>query len=154
MVQMGLLGALITFAANPLYAPHFATTLPWGLDPLEDQQLAGLIMWAPAAAIYLAAALFIAGRWLAREAARPPDDREAPKWAQPHGKGPLLARRHRLPLGDGGAGPVPAGLGLYIDWIPPGGNKLYAYQVHSAVGLPILILALLRGAWRIAIPGP
>lgn len=67
MVQMGLLGALITFAANPLYAPHFASTIPWGLDPIEDQQLAGLIMWAPAAAIYLAAALFIAGRWLARE---------------------------------------------------------------------------------------
>lgn len=67
-VQMGLLGALITFAATPLYAPHFASTLPWGLEPLEDQQLAGLIMWVPAAGVYLAAALAIAGRWLAREA--------------------------------------------------------------------------------------
>jgi putative membrane protein len=64
MVQMGLLGALITFAATPLYAPHLPTTAPWGLSPLEDQQLAGLIMWAPAAALYLAAALFLAGRWL------------------------------------------------------------------------------------------
>ncbi len=64
---MGLLGALITFAARPLYAPHFLTTLAWGLEPLEDQQLAGLIMWAPAAGFYLAAALFIAGRWLSRE---------------------------------------------------------------------------------------
>ena len=68
MVQMGLLGALITFAASPLYAPHFASTLPWGLEPLEDQQLAGLIMWAPSAAIYLAAALVIASRWLIAEA--------------------------------------------------------------------------------------
>ena len=67
MVQMGLLGALITFAGQPLYAPHFLTTAPWGLSPLEDQQLAGLIMWAPAAAVYLAAALVIAGRWLASE---------------------------------------------------------------------------------------
>lgn len=67
MVQMGLLGALITFAASPLYSPHFASTAPWGLEALEDQQLAGLIMWAPSAALYLAAALFIAGRWLARE---------------------------------------------------------------------------------------
>ena len=66
-VQMGLLGALITFAGSPLYAPHFASTWSWGLNPLEDQQLAGLIMWAPAAAIYLAAALAVAGRWLARE---------------------------------------------------------------------------------------
>lgn len=67
MVQMGLLGALITFSAAPLYAPHFGTTAEWGLAPLEDQQLAGLIMWAPAAAIYLAAALFIANRWLGGE---------------------------------------------------------------------------------------
>ncbi len=68
MVQMGLLGALITFSANPLYEPHFATSWSWGFSPLEDQQLGGLIMWAPAAAFYLAAALFIAGRWLRREA--------------------------------------------------------------------------------------
>ncbi len=67
MVQMGLLGALITFAGTPLYAPHFATTLPWGLTPLEDQQLAGLVMWAPAAGLYLAAALVIASRWLSGE---------------------------------------------------------------------------------------
>ena len=68
MVQMGLLGALITFAGTPLYAPHFASTVPWGLSPLDDQQLAGLIMWAPSAAIYLSAALIIASRWLRSEA--------------------------------------------------------------------------------------
>lgn len=66
MVLMGLLGALITFAGAPLYAPHFATTLPWGLTPLEDQQLAGLIMWAPGAGFYLAAALSLLSRWFAR----------------------------------------------------------------------------------------
>lgn len=62
MVQMGVLGALITFAAEPMYAPHFATTLAWGLTPLEDQQAGGLIMWAPAAGAYLAAALFLLAR--------------------------------------------------------------------------------------------
>lgn len=67
LVQMGLLGALITFAASPLYSPHFATTGPWGLSVLEDQQLAGLVMWAPAAGFYLAAALVIASRWLKSE---------------------------------------------------------------------------------------
>jgi putative membrane protein len=56
---MGALGALITFAGEPLYAPHFATTLAWGLTPLEDQQAGGLIMWAPAAGAYLAAALIL-----------------------------------------------------------------------------------------------
>ena len=68
MVQMGLLGALITFSGAPLYAPHFLTTQAWGLTPLEDQQLAGLIMWAPAAGLYLFAALALIGRWLGREA--------------------------------------------------------------------------------------
>ncbi len=66
-VQMGLLGALLTFAPRPLYAPHLASTVAWGYTPLEDQQLAGLIMWAPAAGFYLAAALLLLGRWLARQ---------------------------------------------------------------------------------------
>lgn len=66
-VQMGLLGALLTFAPRALYAPHLASTIAWGYTPLEDQQLAGLIMWAPAAAFYLAAALLLLGRWLARQ---------------------------------------------------------------------------------------
>jgi putative membrane protein len=58
-IQMGLLGAIITFAGRPLYAPHFGTTMPFGLSALEDQQLAGLIMWVPAVLPYLAAALVL-----------------------------------------------------------------------------------------------
>lgn len=64
MLGMGLLGALIAFAGQPIYAPHFATTLAWGLTPLEDQQAAGLIMWAPAAAVYLVVALWRMARLL------------------------------------------------------------------------------------------
>lgn len=69
MVQMGLLGALLTFAGTPLYPPHYLGPLAWGLTPLEDQQLAGLIMWAPGAGLYLAAALALLARWFARERA-------------------------------------------------------------------------------------
>lgn len=72
MVTMGLLGALLTFTGQPVYAPHFLTTAAWGLTPLEDQQAAGLIMWAPAAAVYLAAALWVLGRWIG------PDPRASP----------------------------------------------------------------------------
>lgn len=57
--QMGMLGALLTFSPAPLYAAHFLTTEPFGISPLEDQQLAGLLMWVPAALPYLMAALFI-----------------------------------------------------------------------------------------------
>jgi putative membrane protein len=68
VMQMGLLGAMITFARSPLYVPHFATTEPFGLSPLADQQLAGLIMWVPATLPYLAVALILIGRSLARAA--------------------------------------------------------------------------------------
>jgi putative membrane protein len=58
--QMGLLGALLVFAPRPLYTVHFASTAAWGLSPLGDQQLAGLLMWVPAMLPYLAVGLRIA----------------------------------------------------------------------------------------------
>lgn len=63
-IHNGLLGALLTFANAPLYRYH--ATGAFGLSPLEDQQLAGLIMWVPAGTIHLAAlaALFIG--WMTR----------------------------------------------------------------------------------------
>jgi putative membrane protein len=69
-VLMGLLGALITFAGRPLYAPHFVSTLSWGVSPLQDQQLAGITMWAPGSIGYLAAAMWIGWRWMDAERAR------------------------------------------------------------------------------------
>jgi putative membrane protein len=76
MAQMGVIGALLVFAAQPLYAAHEATTWPWGLTPLTDQQLAGLIMWVPGAVPYLVLLLVRVGRLLAQqeaELARQPD---------------------------------------------------------------------------------
>lgn len=57
MVQMGLLGALLTFSAGAFYAPHALSTAAWGMTQLEDQQLGGIIMWVPGATAYLLAAL-------------------------------------------------------------------------------------------------
>jgi putative membrane protein len=52
-IQMGLLGAVLTFVPRPLYAPHTAgVTAPWGLTPLEDQQLGGLVMWVPGGLLF------------------------------------------------------------------------------------------------------
>jgi putative membrane protein len=64
--QMGLLAALIVFAPRPLYAVHFSSTAAWGLSPLVDQQLAGLLMWVPATLPYLGA-----GLWMAWSSLRP-----------------------------------------------------------------------------------
>ncbi|HXH25334.1 MAG TPA: cytochrome c oxidase assembly protein, partial [Vicinamibacterales bacterium] len=66
LVQTGLLGALLTFAPTPWYPVFASRAAPWGLTPLEDQQLAGLIMWVPMGAVYLAAGLAALARLLAR----------------------------------------------------------------------------------------
>ncbi|MBV1799940.1 cytochrome c oxidase assembly protein [Siccirubricoccus sp. G192] len=55
--QTGALGALLTFAPRPLFAPHGLTTLAWGLTPLEDQQLGGLLMWVPGGLAFAAVSL-------------------------------------------------------------------------------------------------
>jgi len=57
--QMGFLGALITLAARAVYAPHALTTAAWGLSPLEDQQLGGIIMWIPGCLVFLVCALLV-----------------------------------------------------------------------------------------------
>jgi putative membrane protein len=41
----------------------------FGLDPLEDQQLGGLIMWIPGGLAYLAAGLVLCARCLRQGAA-------------------------------------------------------------------------------------
>ncbi|GGE38415.1 hypothetical protein GCM10011367_11020 [Marinicauda pacifica] len=72
VAQMGFLGALIAFAPEPLYIPHFATTAPWELSPLADQQLAGLLMWVPGMVPYLAVLVVVVRRWFVRLNAESP----------------------------------------------------------------------------------
>lgn len=64
MVQMGVLGALLVFAGRALYAPHWQTTAAWGLSALEDQQLAGLVMWVGGGGVYLLVAAIMLWRAL------------------------------------------------------------------------------------------
>jgi putative membrane protein len=62
-VHGGLLGALLTVAPRVLYAPYL-TTHPSGFTPIEDQQLAGLLMWVPASLIFAAGGLVLFAGWL------------------------------------------------------------------------------------------
>jgi putative membrane protein len=68
-VYSGVLGALITFASTLWYPAYSDTTQSWGLSPLEDQQLGGLIMWVPAGLVYLFAGLALFVGWM-RESER------------------------------------------------------------------------------------
>ena len=68
MTHTSLLGALLTFAPRVLYRVQTVHAGDWGLTPIQDQQLAGLVMWVPAGTIYAGAALGFAALWITRSA--------------------------------------------------------------------------------------
>jgi putative membrane protein len=68
LIQGGFLAALITLTPRPLYPVYEGAEL-WGLTAMDDQRLAGLLMWVPAGAIYLIAGLLLASRLLASDGA-------------------------------------------------------------------------------------
>jgi putative membrane protein len=61
----GFLGAAMALSISPWYARYAALGLaPFGLTPVEDQQLAGLLMWIPGGLIHTLAALLFMAKWL------------------------------------------------------------------------------------------
>jgi putative membrane protein len=84
-LHSGLLGALITLAKSLWYPAYRGTTASWGLTPLQDQQLGGLIMWVPACLVYVVAGLALLAGWL-RESER-----------RAHRREDRLTRGHPLP---------------------------------------------------------
>lgn len=73
-IQNGFLGAILTFARHPLYAAYQGTaaTGMFGLGALEDQQLAGVLMWVPAGIVHLGLLLSLLVNWL-KSAGHSPD---------------------------------------------------------------------------------
>jgi putative membrane protein len=63
-MQSVALSLLLTFAPTPWYSGYAETTIAWGLEPLADQQLAGVIMWIPGGVVYLAVALILLVVWM------------------------------------------------------------------------------------------
>jgi len=70
MLHTGALGALLAVADAPWYPAYIRTAGAWGLTALEDQQLAGLVMWVPAGLSYLVAALWLFACWLSESGRR------------------------------------------------------------------------------------
>jgi putative membrane protein len=61
----GALGALMSLSSSPWYADYAAMGITGiGLDPVDDQRLAGLIMWIPGGAVHGIAALALFYKWL------------------------------------------------------------------------------------------
>ena len=66
-LPMTAVAALITMAEAPLYPFYAAAPRVFGLSPIEDQRLGGLIMWVPAGVVPLAAFTAVFFRWVAAE---------------------------------------------------------------------------------------
>ncbi len=70
MPQNTFLAVAIAFASTPLY-PHYVTTIrDWGPTPLEDQQIAGSIMWLGGDLVFLAALILLVAVWMRDEERR------------------------------------------------------------------------------------
>lgn len=74
-VPMMAVAALITLAEVVLYPWYAASPRVWGLSPLDDQRLGGLIMWVPGGLFYWAAMSCVFLTWVRRERAE--DEAEA-----------------------------------------------------------------------------
>ncbi|MBP1884313.1 cytochrome c oxidase assembly protein [Sinorhizobium mexicanum] len=66
MLHTSALGALIALAPRVVYPVQTQTAPEWGLTQLEDQQLAGMLMWMPGGILYGGAGLALLALWIAR----------------------------------------------------------------------------------------
>jgi cytochrome c oxidase assembly factor CtaG len=64
-------GLAITFSTEPIYSYYEAMPRLWGISVMDDQRIAGVIMWVVGGMMYMVAALIIAARWLQAEEVKP-----------------------------------------------------------------------------------
>ncbi|HEX2700677.1 MAG TPA: cytochrome c oxidase assembly protein [Acidimicrobiales bacterium] len=65
-LQGSALGALMTLAGSSWYPTYAKAATGGGLTPLEDQQVAGVVMWGPCGAIYTLAGVLLLAAWIRR----------------------------------------------------------------------------------------
>jgi cytochrome c oxidase assembly factor CtaG len=64
-VATDLPGVIMVFAPRAICTMPGENALVWGITPLQDQQLAGMLMWVPANLIFFAIATYLFARWMA-----------------------------------------------------------------------------------------
>jgi cytochrome c oxidase assembly factor CtaG len=63
-VHSSVLGALVTVAPAVWYPAYTVAAAAWQMNPLEDQQLAGLLMWVPSGVVFIVFGLALFAAWL------------------------------------------------------------------------------------------
>ena len=63
-IHTSVLGALMTISPGVLYPWYTQAGAAWHVDALEDQQLAGLLMWVPSGLVFIVFGLALFAAWL------------------------------------------------------------------------------------------
>jgi putative membrane protein len=63
-IQTMMLGVMMTLSPKAWYPIYDGRSQAWGLSPLQDQQVAGAIMWMPAGLAYAIVAAILFGVWV------------------------------------------------------------------------------------------
>ena len=63
-VATDLPGVVMLFAPRPFAQMPHENAAAFGLSPLADQQIAGLLMWVPANLVFFSIATFLFARWM------------------------------------------------------------------------------------------
>jgi putative membrane protein len=63
-LHSSVLGALLTMAPGVWYRTYSSTGVAWQIDALQDQQLAGLLMWVPSGVLFIVFGLALLAAWL------------------------------------------------------------------------------------------
>jgi len=67
-IPMSIVAVFITYSGNLLYPAYSAAPRIWGISPLNDQLIGGLIMWIPGGLIFFAVISVIFFQWQAHGA--------------------------------------------------------------------------------------
>lgn len=66
-VPASVLGGILVFSPQVLYATYAKAPQIFGLTALEDQQVSGFIMWMPGGMFYMAVLTYVFFSWLSKE---------------------------------------------------------------------------------------
>jgi putative membrane protein len=65
-IPMSIVAIYITMAEHVLYPAYEAAPRVWGLSPLDDQKLGGLIMWIPGGIVFYIIMSIVFFKWAQR----------------------------------------------------------------------------------------
>jgi cytochrome c oxidase assembly factor CtaG len=130
------LAAFLTFYDRVLYPTYEQAPRLWGSNPLDDQVIAGTIMWVPGSIVFLVPAAIIAIQFLSpKPKFRFPEDHNAPPARNPEPKSAILLRKV-------GLGPHPAHRLFDLFRVPMLGPILHSKAFRRGMQMVMLCLAI------------